>query len=90
MLGYFSSERFSEDEQLLVNPSVTRALRMAGLGVCDVEQLHAEDEEVTEVRLRYAGFRKGDRVDSCLTYTTRYVSLYEWPGILVQNPLQSP
>ena len=79
-----------EDEQLLVIPFVMRTLGMTGLGTCDVEPLHPEDEEVTEVRLQYADFREGDRVDSCLTYNTRYLSLYEPPGILIQNPFWSP
>ena len=39
---------------------------------------------------RYAGFREGGRVDSCLTYTTEYFSLYERSGILIQNPFRSP
>ena len=63
---------------------------MAGLGECDVGTQHPEDEKVTEVRLRYAGFREGDRIDPCLTYTTIYFSLYERPGTLIQNRFRSP
>ena len=29
-------------------------------------------------------------MDSCLSYTTRYFSLYERPGIVVQNSISSP
>ena len=42
---------------------------MAGLGGCDVGSLHPEDEEVTEERLWYTGFREGDQDESCWTYT---------------------
>ena len=38
------------------------------LGECNVVSLHLEGDEVTEVRLRYAGFREGDQVDSCFAY----------------------
>ena len=58
---------------------------MAGLGECASCPLHPEDEEVTEVRLRYTSFKKGDLVESCLSYTTRYFSLYERPGVLVKD-----
>ena len=69
LVGDFSFEGLPKDEQLLLVPIVTRTLRMTGLGECIVGPLHPKDEEVTEVRLRYAGFREGDQVDSCLTYT---------------------
>ena len=59
-------------------PFVMRTLSMPDFG-----PLHPEDEEVTEVRLRYAGFREGDLMESCF-------SLYERPGILVQNPFRNP
>ena len=52
--------------------------------------LHPENEEVTEVRLQYAGFREGDLVELCLSNTTRYFFLYEPPGNLIQNPFRSP
>ena len=58
-----------EDEQLLLIQFVMRNLRMAGLGGCDVGSLHPEDEEVTEERLWYTGFREGDQDESCWTYT---------------------
>ena len=61
---------------------------MTGLGERFFDPLHPEYEEVTEIRLRYAGFREGDPVESSLSYTTRYFSLYERPGILVQNPFR--
>ena len=76
MVGDFSFGLLPEDEQLLVIPFVMKTLRMAGLGECDVGPLHPEDKEVTEVRLRYAGFREGDRVESYLKYTTRYISFF--------------
>ena len=52
--------------------------------------LHLEGEEVTEVCLRYAGSRAGDLVELCLTYTTRYFSLYESADILFLNPFRNP
>ena len=61
---------------------------MAGLGECAFGPLHPEDVEVMEGRLWYAGFREGDLVESCLSYTTIYFSLYERPGILVLNPFR--
>ena len=61
---------------------------MAGLGERSFDPLHPEAEEVTEIRLRYAGFREGDLVESSLSYTTRFFLLYEHPGILVQNPFR--
>ena len=82
-MSNFSFGRLPEEEQLAVFPFVMRTLPMAGLGECAFDPLHPEDEEITEVRLRYAGFREGDLVDACLSYTTRYFSLYEHPGILV-------
>ena len=90
LVSDFSFRRLSEDEQLLVISFVMRTLRMAGLGECNVGTLYPKDEEVTEVRRRCAGFREGGRVDSCLICTIRYFSLYERPGILIQNPFQSP
>ena len=60
-----------------------QTLRMAGLGECAFDPMHLEGEEVKEIRLRYAGFRKGDLMESCLSNTTRYFSLHECPGILV-------
>ena len=88
LVDNFSFTRLPEDEQLVVIPFVMRTLLMAGLGECAFGLLHPEDEEVTEVRLRYAGFREGDIVESCLSYNTRYFSLYEPPGILDQNPFR--
>ena len=61
---------------------------MAGLGECSFGPLHPEDEEVTEIRLRYAGFREGDLVEFSVSYTTQYFSFYERPDILVQNPFR--
>ena len=58
---------------------------MAGLGEYASGPLHPENEEISEVRLRYAGFREGDLVESSISYTTRYFSLYERRGIFVQN-----
>ena len=60
-----------------------RTLRMAGLGDCHIGPLHPEDEEAAEIRLRYSGYREGPGSESCLTYTTRYFSLYERPGVLI-------
>ena len=48
-----------------------RTLRMAGLGECAFGPLHYENEEFTEVRLLYAGFLKGEIVETCLTYIAR-------------------
>ena len=67
-----------------------QTLRMAGLGMCAFGPLYPEDEEVTEVRLRYAGFREGDLVESSSSYTTTYFSLYDRPGVLFQNSFRSP
>ena len=89
LVGDFTFERLPEDEQLLVVPFVMRTLRMAGLGECPFGPLHPEDEEATEIRLRYSGYREGAGSDSCLTYTSRYFSLYERPGILVENPFRT-
>lgn len=60
--------------KLLAIPFVMGSLRIAGLGECDVGPLDPKDDEVTEVHPRYAGFRDGDPVDSCLLYTTRFFS----------------
>ena len=87
LVGDFSFDRLPEEEQIVVIPFVMRALRMAGLRECSFGTLYP-DEEVTEVWLRYTGFMEGDLVESCLSYTTRYFSLYERPGILVQNPFR--
>ena len=75
LVGDFSFAHLSEDEQLLVIPFVMRTLPMVGLGECTLGPLHPEDEEVTEVWLRYAGFREGDLAESSLIYTARYFSL---------------
>ena len=72
----------------MVIPFLIRTLRMAGLGERSFGPLRPEDEEVTEIRLRYVRFRKGDLVEFSLSYTTRYFSLYERPGNLVQNPFR--
>ena len=88
LVGNLSFGRFSEDKQLLVS-FVMRTLRMAGLGECPIGPLHPEDEEVAEIRLRYSGYRKGPGSESCLSYTTRCFSLYERPGVLVQNPFRT-
>ena len=61
--------------QLLVVPFVMHTLRMTGLGECPFGPLHPEDEEATEIRLRYSGYREGAGSDSCLTITSRYFSL---------------
>ena len=58
---------------------------MTGMGKCTVGDLHPVDEEVAEIHRRFAGFREGNGIGSC---TTRYCSLYERPGILVQYPLR--
>ena len=63
----FSFGSLPEDEQLLVIHFVMRTLRMARLRECSFGPLHPQDEEVTEVCLRYAGFREGSLVESCLT-----------------------
>ena len=60
MVVNFSFDRLPEGEQLLVIPFVIRTLRMAGLGESHVRPLHPEDDKVTGLRLRYAGFREGD------------------------------
>ena len=60
---------------------------MAGLGECPFGPLHPEDEEAAGIRLRYS--REGAASDSCLTYTSRYFSSYERPGILVENPFRT-
>ena len=89
LVGDFSFTRLPEDEQLLVVPFVMRTLRMAGLGECPSGPLHPEDEEVTEIRLRYSGYREGAGSDTCLTCTSRCFSLYERPGVLVENPFRT-
>ena len=68
--GDFSFSSLPEDEQLLVVPFVIRTLRMAGLWECPFDPLHPEDEEATEIQLRYSGYREGAGSDSCLTYTS--------------------
>ena len=88
LTGDFSFGRLPEEEQLVVIPLLMRTLRMGGLGERSFGPLHPEGEEATEVRLRYSGFREGDFADSSLTYTTRYFSLYERPGILIENPFR--
>ena len=62
---------------------------MAGLGECPFGPLHPEDEEATEIRLRHSKYREGAGSDSCLTYTSRYFSLYERPGVLFENTLRT-
>ena len=91
LVGDFSFGRLPEDEQLLGVPFVMCTLRMAGLGECPIiiSPLHPEDKEIAEIRLRYSGYREGPGRESCLTYTTRYFSLYERPGVLVQNPFRA-
>ena len=88
LTGDFSFGRLPEEKQLVVIPLLMRTLRMAGLGERSLGPLHPEDEKVTEIRLRYSGFREGDLVEFSLSYTTRYFSLYERPEILVQNPFR--
>ena len=88
-MGDSSFGRLPEDEQLLVVPFVMRTLRIVGLGECPFGPLHPEDEEAAGIRLRYSGYRKGAVSDSCLNYTSRYFSLYERPGILVENPFRT-
>ena len=78
--GDFSFDRLPEEEQLVVIPFVMRTVSMAGLGECFFGPLHLI---ITEVRLRNTGFSKEDLVESYVSYTTRYFSLYERPGILV-------
>ena len=63
--------RLPEDEQHLIIPFVMRTTRMAVLVEFNDGPSHPE-EDVTGAS---AEFREGDRVDSCLTYTTRYFSL---------------
>ena len=75
-----------EDEQLVVISFVMQTLRMAGLGESSIGPLHPEGEG--EIRLWYAGFRERDLVKFSLSYTTQYISLYERPGIPVQNPFR--
>ena len=89
LVGDFSFGRLSEDEQLLAVPCVICTRRMAGLGECPFGPLHPEDEETTEIRLRYSRYCKEGGSESCLTYTSRYFSLYERPAILVENPFRT-
>ena len=88
LTGDFSFNRLPEEEQLVAIPFLMQTLRMVGLGERSFGPLHPEDEEVTEIRLQYAGFREGHLVESSLSYTTRYFSLYERSGILVQNSIR--
>ena len=67
-----------------------KTLRMSGVGECGIGVRLPEDSEVMQMRRRFAGFRKGDSIESCLIYTTRYFSLCERPGILVENPFRRP
>ena len=60
LVGDFSFTRLHEEEQLVSIPCVMRTLRMDGLRECAFGPLHPEDEEVTEVRLRCASFKKED------------------------------
>ena len=83
---YFS--RLPEDKQLLVLPVMLKTLRMSGVGECRIGVRLPEDSEVLQMRRRFAGFREGDSIESCLIYTMRYFSLYERPGILVENPFR--
>ena len=62
---------------------------MAGLGECPFGPLHPEDDEAAGIRLRYSGYRKGAANESCLTYASRYFSLYERPVNLVENPFRT-
>ena len=89
-MGDFSFGRLPVREQLVAVPFVMRTLYTVGLGERAFGALNPEDEEVTEVRLRCSGVREGDLEESCLSYTTRYFSFYERPGILVQNPFRNP
>ena len=57
LVSDFSFGRLPVEVQLIVIPFVMQTLRMASLGECSFGPLYPEDEEVTEVRLRYAGFR---------------------------------
>ena len=84
LVGDFSFGRLPEDEQLLVVPFVMRSLLMAVL-----KSAPLEDEDITEIRLRYSGYREEASCDSCLTYTSRYFSLYVRPGIVVENPFRT-
>ena len=77
---YFS--RLPEDEQVLVLPVMLKTLRMCGVGEC---RIGVRLPEVLQMRRRFAGFREGDSIESCLIYTTRYFSLYERRGILVEK-----
>ena len=49
---------------------------MGGIGECTVRPLLSEDDEVEEIHRRFAGFREGYCVDSCLTDMTRFFSVY--------------
>ena len=90
LMDDFRISRLPNNEQILVVRFVMRTLRTAGLGECPFGHLHPEDEDVARIRLSYAGYRDGDETDSCLSYTSRYFSLDERPGILVQNPFRTP
>ena len=63
---------------------------MSGVGECRIGVRLPEDSEVLQMQRRFAGFRKGDSIESCLIYTTWYFSLYKRPGILVENPFRRP
>ena len=72
--------RLPKEEQLVVMPFVMQTICMAGLWECAFGPWYPDDDEVTEVRLRYAGFREGSLLELCWTYITRYFSLYEHPA----------
>ena len=59
---------------------------MAGLKECLAGPLLPEDDGVEEVHWRFAGFREGNCVESCVPCMTRYLSVYERPGVLIQTP----
>ena len=86
--GDFSFGRLPEEEQLVVISCVLCGLcawlawGRAPLARCIPR---------TRRSRRYdcgTRFRERDLVESSLSYTTRYFSLYECPGILVQNPFR--
>ena len=75
-----------EYKQLLVVPLIRRTLRMHGIGECIVGSVLPDEDRVEEIHRRFAGFREGNGVESCLTYTTtKYFSVYG----LVQKSLRS-
>ena len=63
---------------MCVRERETCTSRISGLRVVwIVGGLFPENKEATENYRRFPGFREGNKIDSYLTYTTGYFSLYE-------------